>query len=81
MNNQSFDVQRIAEGYAKRPWLHKEVINQIKKDCNIESFENGEFSVSEVREWMTQGLQGIFDGKTRSLMFQGYSWYIRKRSC
>lgn len=41
MNNQSFDVQRIAEGYAKRPWLHKEVINQIKKDCNIESFENG----------------------------------------
>ena len=41
MDNKAFDTQRIAEGYAKRPWLHKKVIEQIKKDCNIEYLENG----------------------------------------
>lgn len=41
MDNKAFDSQRIAEGYARRPWLHKEVIKQIKKDCNMEHFENG----------------------------------------
>lgn len=33
MDHGAFDSQRIAEGYARRPWLHKEVIEQIKKDC------------------------------------------------
>lgn len=41
MDNKAFDAQRIAEGYAKRPWLHKEVMEQIKKDCNIEHLVNG----------------------------------------
>ena len=41
MDNKAFDSQRIAEGYAKRPWLHKEVIEQIRKDCNIEQLKNG----------------------------------------
>ncbi len=29
MNNKSFDSKRIALGYAKRPWLHKSVIEQL----------------------------------------------------
>lgn len=41
MDNKAFDAQRIAEGYAKRPWLHKEVIEKIKKECNIEHLDNG----------------------------------------
>ena len=41
MDNQAFDSKRIAEGYAKRPWLHKEVMEQIKKDCNNEHLRNG----------------------------------------
>ncbi len=41
MDNKSFDSKRIAEGYAKRPWLHKKVMEQIQKDCNIEQLENG----------------------------------------
>lgn len=41
MDNKAFATQRIADGYAKRPWLHKEVMEQIKKDCNIEHLENG----------------------------------------
>jgi len=41
MDNRAFDSKRIAKGYAKRPWLHKEVMEQIKKDCNIEHLENG----------------------------------------
>lgn len=42
MNNKSFDYIRIAEGYAKRPWLHKSVMEQIKVDCEVvQSFKNG----------------------------------------
>ena len=41
MDNKAFDSQRIAEGYAKRPWLHEKVINQIRKDCNIKQLKNG----------------------------------------
>ena len=44
MNNRAFDHKRIAEGYAKRPWLHKSVMEQLKKDCNLNSdftFKNG----------------------------------------
>ncbi len=29
MNSESFSTKRIAEGYAKRPWLHKNVIEAI----------------------------------------------------
>ena len=42
MNNKSFDSKRIAEGYAKRPWLHKAVMEQIKKDCEVgRTFKKG----------------------------------------
>jgi len=41
MNNKSFDTQRIAEGYAKRPWLHQGVMKQIQDDCDIKTLENG----------------------------------------
>jgi SAM-dependent methyltransferase len=44
MDNKSFDSKRIALGYAKRPWLHKSVIEQLKTDCNLEEdfrFKNG----------------------------------------
>jgi len=42
MDNKSFDSKRIAEGYAKRPWLHKIVMEQIKKDCEVNhEFKNG----------------------------------------
>ncbi len=36
MDNKSFDSKRIALGYAKRPWLHKSVIEQLLKDCNLD---------------------------------------------
>lgn len=190
MDNITFDSQRIAEGYAKRPWLHKEVIKQIRRDCNIEQLKNGldvgcgaglstkalrllcehvtgtdissemiavckkiykdssytfyvskaeenkiplipyrkedvwkqndltdafkienkvgydlkyEFSlddfidfmmiqsnvneqiekgflsVEEIRNWMVSTLQPIFGGQNKTLIFEGYNWYIRKR--
>ncbi len=44
MNNRSFDSHRIAEGYAKRPWLHKAVIDRFRKDCGLPDdhvFKNG----------------------------------------
>jgi len=42
MDNKSFDSKRIAAGYANRPWLHKSVIEQLRRDCAIEGcFKNG----------------------------------------
>ena len=35
MDNKAFDSKRIAQGYAKRPWLHKSVIEQLKIDCSL----------------------------------------------
>ncbi|MBO6240046.1 MAG: class I SAM-dependent methyltransferase [Butyrivibrio sp.] len=44
MDNKAFDSKRIAHGYAKRPWLHKSVIEQLKKDLRLPDdymFKNG----------------------------------------
>ena len=44
MNNKSFDSKRIAEGYAQRPWLHRSVMDNLKKDLGLSSeykFKNG----------------------------------------
>ena len=35
MNSKSFDSKRIAEGYMKRPWLHKSVMDALKSDLNL----------------------------------------------
>ncbi len=40
MNNKSFDNKRIAEGYAKRSWLHKRIIMELKTVIESE-FKNG----------------------------------------
>lgn len=42
MKNTDFDSKRIAAGYAKRPWLHQNVMEQVKKDLNITTnFQHG----------------------------------------
>lgn len=44
MNSKAFDSRRIAEGYAKRPWLHKSVMDMLRKDLGIADdhiFKNG----------------------------------------
>ena len=41
MNNKLFDSKRIAEGYKDRPFLHKQVIEQLQKDIYVSSFHNG----------------------------------------
>ncbi|WP_026669708.1 class I SAM-dependent methyltransferase [Butyrivibrio sp. AE3006] len=44
MNNKSFDSKRIAEGYLKRPWLHKSVMDRLLEDLELSEgylFRNG----------------------------------------
>ncbi|SFU99260.1 hypothetical protein [Butyrivibrio sp. INlla21] len=44
MDNKAFDSRRIAEGYAKRPWLHKSVMDMLWKDLGLADdhrFKNG----------------------------------------
>ena len=41
MDSKSFDFQRIAEGYKKRPFLHRQVIERFQKDVTSQIFSNG----------------------------------------
>jgi hypothetical protein len=41
MDSRSFDSKRIALGYAKRPWLHNEVIERVKRDCGPQIRKRG----------------------------------------
>lgn len=41
MNSKDFDFQRIAQGYKKRPFLHKQVIERFQKDITSRTFLNG----------------------------------------
>lgn len=42
MKNTDFDSKRIAAGYAKRPWLHQHVMEQVKRDLKLtEPFQKG----------------------------------------
>lgn len=42
MNHKSFDTERIALGYANRPWIHKAVIEEVKKEYPMKCpFKNG----------------------------------------
>lgn len=50
----------------------------IQSNVN-EKIEKGTLSTEEVRNWMTESLQPIFNGEDRTLIFEGYNWYIRKR--
>ena len=40
--------------------------------------ESGEISEEEARSWMKSSLQKIFGDGEKTLIFYGYSWYIRK---
>lgn len=41
MENTAFDYKRIAEGYKKRPFLHKQVIERFQKDIDAKQFNCG----------------------------------------
>lgn len=41
MNNQSFDHQRIAQGYKDRPFLHAQVIERFQRDYGGRRYANG----------------------------------------
>lgn len=41
MNNTSFNFKRIAAGYKDRPFLHKQVMEQLQRDMSISHFHNG----------------------------------------
>ena len=41
MDSKSFDFQRIAEGYKRRPFLHKQIIERFRKDVTPRIFSNG----------------------------------------
>ena len=44
MDNKAFDSKRIAFGYAKRPWLHRSVMDALRKDLELScdyKYKNG----------------------------------------
>ena len=41
MNSSDFDFQRVAQGYKKRPFLHKQVIERFQKEVTGQTFSHG----------------------------------------
>ena len=50
--------------------IQSNVNEQVAKGC---------LTVEEIRNWMESSLQPIFRGQNKTLIFEGYNWYIRKR--
>ena len=51
----------------------------IQSNVNAQ-IEGGNISAEEAREWMKASLLPIFEQGKKSLIFHGYSWYIRKNN-
>ena len=49
----------------------------IQSNVNAQ-IEGGSTTADEVREWIETSLAPIFEQGKKSLIFHGYSWYIRK---
>lgn len=49
----------------------------IQSNVNAQ-IESGSVSSDDVRKWMMKSLSPIFGGGERTLVFYGYSWYVRK---
>ena len=61
------------------PWKFKldEFIEFMMIQSNVNAkIESGEITESKVREWMKETLYPSFGGMERTLMFEGYCWYI-----
>lgn len=41
MSRDDFDFKRVAEGYKRRPFLHKQVMEEFRKDMTRQTFSNG----------------------------------------
>lgn len=73
--------------------MEKQTLYEMEYGFNMEDFidfmmiqsnvnakiESGEISEKETKEWMQDTLQSIFQNRTRTLIFFGYNWYIRKK--
>lgn len=49
----------------------------IQSNVNAK-IEGGELSVEDIKIWFEKTLSGIFERQIRTLVFKGYSWYIKK---
>ena len=56
-----------------------EMVSIAIKSSNVnEAIEKGDISIEETKDWMRKGLQGIFENEKKTLVFEGYNWYIKK---
>lgn len=49
----------------------------IQSNVNV-TIEKGNKNIEDVSEWMYKTLKPIFEGEKRNLVFEGYSWYLKK---
>ena len=58
----------------------KDFIDFMMIQYNVNAkIESDEISEKETKKWMQDTLQAIFQDKTKTLIFSGYNWYIRKK--
>ena len=57
----------------------EEFIDFMMIQSNVnEAIEKGDISSEETKDWMRKDLQGIFENEKKTLVFEGYNWYIKK---
>ena len=64
----SFDLERFVD------------FMLIQSNVNAK-IESGETSACKVEAWMRESLFPIFGNTSRQMIFNGYSWYIKKQDC
>ncbi|MBQ9135606.1 MAG: class I SAM-dependent methyltransferase [Lachnospiraceae bacterium] len=75
----AFEMEKQVTYELRYEFSLEEFIDFMMIQSNVnERIEKGILSVEEVRHWMESSLRPIFDNRKRTLLFEGYNWYIRK---
>lgn len=86
-NEEVWRQEELPEGF----FIKKQINYQLQHEFDMDSFirfmmiqsnvnaqiEKGSKTENEIRRWMCETLNPIFQGKNQTLIFNGYSWYIQ----
>ena len=76
---ESFIMEKQTKYNLQYVFAIEEFVDFMMIQSNVnEAIEKGDISIEETKDWMRKGLQGIFENEKKTLVFEGYNWYIKK---
>ena len=76
---ESFIMEKQTKYNLQYVFAMEEFVDFMMIQSNVnEAIEKGDISIEETKDWMRKGLQGIFENEKKTLVFEGYNWYIKK---